>query len=104
MEVGRHAMEVTYKSKTEGIIIMPITVSDSPEPGGVKPTSERSKERPRWTASTIARTATKRAIRTNPDSDPIEPNKQISSDRTTRSSPEEPKTDRARLLRTQTRD
>ena len=45
-EAGRHAMEASDKSKTEGIIIMPTTVPDRPEARGVKPALETSKRSP----------------------------------------------------------
>ena len=53
IETGQHAIEVTDKSRTEGIIVMPTVVSDPPEAGGVKPAPKTGKETPRRTSGTV---------------------------------------------------
>ena len=101
-KADRHAMEVADRSKTEGIIIVPIVVPEPPEAGGVKPTPEIVKENPRKTACSVARRVTRREnggrrrpIRTNPDTDLAEVNKEICCGRTMPRAPKEPKMDRA---------
>ena len=61
IETGQHAIEVTDKSRTEGIIVMPTVVSDPPEAGGVKAVPETGKESPQRNVGTVARKATRRA-------------------------------------------
>mgnify|MGYP007069654812 CR=1 FL=1 len=54
-EVDLHAMEAVNKRKTKGIVVMPTTVADPLEAGGVKATPGSGKQRPRWTARTVAK-------------------------------------------------
>ena len=60
-EEGRHAMEASDKSKTEGIIIMLTAVPEPPEVEGVKLAPETGKESLRRTASTVAGRVIERA-------------------------------------------
>ena len=45
-EAGWYAMEVADKSKIEGTIIMPTTILDPPEAGGLEPAPKTGKESP----------------------------------------------------------
>ena len=60
IETGQHAIEVTDKSRTEGIIVMPTVVSDPPEAGGVKAVPETGKESPQWNVGIVGGMATSR--------------------------------------------
>ena len=59
-EAGRHAMEATDRSKTEGIVEMPTTIRDPLETGGVKAVPG-SKQRPKHNVAIVARKTTERA-------------------------------------------
>ena len=104
-EASQHAIEEADRKKTEGIVIMPTIVPDPPEVGGVKPAAKTGKERPRRISGIVVESTTKRArvgrsmsIRTNPDLDMVEPNKEIGNSHTTPRALKEPETDRAQPL------
>ena len=98
VEVDRHAMVATDKSRIKGIIDMPTTVLDPPRVGGVKAVPETSKQRPQWNAGIVVGKAIDKVsvgrrmpIRTNLDQ--AKPNREIGSDRTlpkARTKPEQP--------------
>ena len=102
-EAGRHAMEAADKSKTEGTIIMPTTIPDPPEVGGVKPAAKTDTGSSRQTSGTVAEKAIEivsarrsAPIRTNLH--PVEPNKEIGTGGTISTALKEPKMDRAQPL------
>ena len=75
--------------KEEGTKLMPTTILDPPEVGGVEAT-KTGKGNPSWNASTVARKGTRRAsagrsvpIQRKTVPDPDKPKKEIGSDRTT---------------------
>ena len=75
-------------SKEEGIVVMPTTIPDPPEAGGVEAAPRTGKGNPLQKIGIVARKATRREsvgrsapILRNPDVD--EPNKEIGNDRTT---------------------
>ena len=103
-EEGQHAMEAADKSKNEGIIIMPTTVSDPPEAGGVKAAPGTNKQRLRQIANTVAgrvieRTSVGRStpIQTNPDLDLVKQNMKIGNAHTTPKGRKDPKSEKDHL-------
>ena len=93
---GRFAMEVADGTKEEGTKVMPTTIPDPLETGGVEATRTNKGNPPR-NASSVARKATERAsvgrnapIWTEPDTDPVsdKATREIGSDRTTSKDPE----------------
>ena len=99
----RCIMEVADVSKKEGIVVMPTTVSDPPEEGGVKAVPTTGKGNPSRNAGIVVRKATKRVsvgrsalIRRNPHPDLGGPNREINRDRTMLRALSELQSDRAR--------
>ena len=101
----RHAVEAADKSKIGGTMMVPTTVPDPPQVGGVKAVPETGKGRPTQNVGIVARKATGRAsvgrsapIRINPDL--ARPDKETGKARTTlkdRKDPEPEKPKRANL-------
>ena len=97
-EACRLAMEAADGTKEEATEVMPRTISDPSETGGVE-AIKTGKGNPPWNAGTVERKATGRAsarkstpIQIEPGSglDPDTPTKQIGSVRTTPKDPEKP--------------
>ena len=99
-ELDQHAMEAADKSKNEGIIIMPTTVSDPPEAGGVKAAPGTNKQRLRQIANTVAGRVIERTSvgRSTPIQTNLITNKEINSGCTMLRAPKELEMDRARPL------
>ena len=97
-EASRCAMEAANGIKEEGTEVMPTTIPDPSEIGGVEVT-RTGKGNPPRNVGIVARKATGRAsagrsapIRRKPGPDPVpeKPIKEIGSDRTTPKDPEKP--------------
>ena len=84
--------------KEEGIVVIPTTIPDPPEVGGVEATPRTGKRNPPQNADIVARKATRRASAgrsapfwSKPDPDPGGPNTEIGSGCTTPKDRKDPK-------------
>ena len=99
-EVSRRAMEAANMSKEEGIVVMPTTILDPPEAGGVEAVPRTGQGNPLQNVGIVARKATRiagarRSVpirrKSDPDPDLDELYKEIGNDRTTPKDRKDPK-------------